>query len=108
VLKEGDALPSCEGGGGLPSESTNGSEGYQELVDEGWSRASGIGMFVKAGRELLLKSERQNFCRKSGRDPRERSAAGVTAEELLKRDAEGWRAVGKRSEERRNVDAMHA
>src|SRR3981189_1267709 len=64
VLKEGDPLPSVRNvAADYRVNPLTVLKGYQELVDEGLVESRrGLGMFINAGaRDLLLRSERQNF-----------------------------------------------
>ena len=93
VLNEGDSLPSVRS---VSSEYRVNHltvlKAYQELVDEGLVEARrGLGMFVKTGaRDLLLKSERQNFLSEEWPRIAEKiERLGLTIDELARAAATG-------------------
>ena len=87
VLKEGDPLPSVRNvAADYRVNPLTVLKGYQQLVDEGLVESRrGLGMFINAGaRDLLLRSERQNFLKEEWPRIQETiERLGLTPEELL-------------------------
>jgi len=87
VLKEGDPLPSVRNvAADYRVNPLTVLKGYQQLVDEGLVESRrGLGMFINAGaRDLLLRSERQNFLKEEWPRIQETiQRLGLTPEELL-------------------------
>ncbi len=87
ALKEGDPLPSVRTvAADYRVNPLTVLKGYQELVDEQLVESRrGLGMYVRMGaRELLLKSERDNFLKQEWPRVKERmQRLGLKPEELL-------------------------
>ena len=104
VLKEGDPLPSVRNvAAEYRVNPLTVLKGYQQLVDEQLVESRrGRGMFVNAGaRDLLMRGERQKFLTEEW--PRVHATIqrlGITAEELLKAEANGQRSSDSKEEER--------
>jgi GntR family transcriptional regulator len=104
VLKEGDPLPSVRNvAAEYRVNPLTVLKGYQQLVDEQLVESRrGRGMFVNAGaRDLLMRGEREKFLTEEW--PRVHATIqrlGITAEELLKAEANGQRSSDSKEEER--------
>jgi GntR family transcriptional regulator len=101
VLKQGDALPSVRNvAAEFRVNPLTVQKGYQELVNEELVESKrGLGMYVKEGaRELLMKSEREDFLKEEWPRVRDKiKRLGLTPEDLLN----GKVPDGKREEEKR-------
>jgi GntR family transcriptional regulator len=87
VLKQGDALPSVRNvAAEFRVNPLTVQKGYQELVNEELVESKrGLGMYVKEGaRELLMKSEREDFLKEEWPRVRDKiKRLGLTPEDLL-------------------------
>jgi len=101
VLKQGDALPSVRNvAAEFRVNPLTVQKGYQELVNEELVESKrGLGMYVKEGaRELLMKSEREDFLKEEWPRVRDKiKRLGLTPEDLLN----GKAPDDKREEEER-------
>ena len=101
VLKQGDALPSVRNvAAEFRVNPLTVQKGYQELVNEELVESKrGLGMYVKEGaRELLMKSEREDFLKEEWPRVRDKiKRLRLTPEDLLN----GKVPDGKREEEKR-------
>ncbi|HTQ95817.1 MAG TPA: GntR family transcriptional regulator [Candidatus Acidoferrum sp.] len=101
VLKEGDALPSVRNvAAEFRVNPLTVQKGYQELVNEELVESKrGLGMYVKEGaRELLMKSEREDFLKEEWPRVRDKiKRLGLAPEDLLN----GKAPNGKREKEER-------
>ena len=100
VLKEGDPLPSVRTvAADYRINPLTVLKGYQELADEKLVESRrGLGMFVTAGaREILMKSERENFLKEQWPQIHAMiQRLGLKAEELL----DGNESPGKKEKEK--------
>jgi len=104
VLKEGDPLPSVRTvAADYRINPLTVLKGYQELADEKLVESKrGLGMFVTTGaREILLKSERENFLKEQWPEIHARiQRLGLKPEELLNGTDKAGKRASKDEEER--------